>query len=140
MNHGREMLVRPYSPADEARVLGMWQACKLTRPWNNPLKDIARKLENSPGLFFVGVVEDQIVATAMAGYDGHRGWVNYLAVHPAYQRNGLGTQIMKVIEERLLALGCPKINLQIRTGNTDAMRFYEKLGHSTDAAVSMGRD
>jgi len=139
VNDSEIMLVRPYSPVDEARVLDIWQTCRLTRPWNNPLRDITRKLEDSPELFLVGIVEEQIVATAMAGYEGHRGWVNYLAVHPSFQRRGLGSQIMRAIEERLLALGCPKINLQIRTGNTDAVRFYEKLGYKTDAAVSMGK-
>ncbi len=133
------MLIHPYSPADEAAVIRLWQDCNLTRPWNSPQKDIARKLRNSPELFLVGLVDSRVVATAMAGYDGHRGWVNYLAVAPAHQKQGLGRELMRVIEENLLALGCPKINLQIRTDNTAALKFYEKLGYQTDAAVSMGK-
>ena len=133
------MLIRPYVSRDEAEVIKLWRECNLTRPWNNPQKDIERKLKDSPGLFLVGVIENKVVATAMAGYDGHRGWVNYLAVGPNYQRRGLGRALMAAIEERLAAEGCPKINLQIRTDNATALKFYEKLGYKTDPVVSMGK-
>jgi len=133
------MLIRTYSSTDEAQVIELWQECNLTRPWNNPRGDIKRKLTDSPGLFLVGVIENRIVATAMAGYDGHRGWVNYLAVSPIYQRRGLGRALMEAVEERLASAGCPKINLQIRTDNAAALKFYEKLGYKTDPVVSMGK-
>jgi ribosomal protein S18 acetylase RimI-like enzyme len=120
-------------------VIALWERCGLTRPWNDPRKDIARKLRVQPELFLVGVADHQVVATAMAGYEGHRGWVNYLAVDPRVQRSGLGTAIMSVVEERLLELGCPKINVQVRAGNSNAVAFYRKLGYAVDEVVSMGK-
>jgi len=133
------MEVRPFQEADEAQVVDLWQRCGLLRPWNDPHKDIARKLRVQRDLFLVGVIDGAIVAAAMAGYDGHRAWVNYLAVDPSQQRGGLGRQMMDEIEHRLRHLGCPKINLQIRSDNLAATRFYAKLGFTEDAAISMGK-
>ena len=87
----------------------------------------------------VGILDGKIIATAMGGYEGHRGWVNYLAVDPEYQRKGYGRQIMAEIEKRLLALGCPKINLQVRDGNTQALEFYNRIGYKNDNVVSLGK-
>jgi hypothetical protein len=80
------MIVRPYQPDDEAAVVALWARCDLTRPWNDPHKDIRRKLRVRPDLFLVGVLGQEIVATAMVGYDGHRGWINYLGVAPEHRR------------------------------------------------------
>lgn len=133
------MHVRPFDPPDEKAVVALWDRCGLLRPWNNPQKDIARKLLVQPELFLVGLVEGRIVATVMAGYDGHRGWINYFAVEPSSRRQGCGRMLMTAAEDRLLTLGCPKINLQIRHDNLDAIQFYEQLGFSQDAAVSFGK-
>ena len=133
------MLIRPYAPADEEAVVQLWQECQLTRPWNDPRRDIARKLRVNPELFLVGTVDNRVVATIMGGYEGHRGWVNYLAVAPAHRKQGLGQAIMQAIEEKLRAMGCPKINIQIRTDNAAAIAFYAKLGYQPDAAVSLGK-
>ena len=133
------LAVRPFTEADRATVVELWQRCDLTRPWNDPDRDIDRKLARDGELLLVGTVDDTVVATVMAGYDGHRGWVNYLAVDPDRRGEGHGAAIMRAAEERLVALGCPKINLQIRTSNLDAVRFYESLGYSLDDVVSMGR-
>ena len=124
---------------DENAVVALWQKCDLARPWNNPRSDIARKLKVHPELFLVGIFAGKIVATAMGGYEGHRGWVNYLAVDPAYQRKGFGRQIMLEIEKRLLAAGCPKINLQVRAGNTQALEFYNRIGYKEDNVLSLGK-
>jgi ribosomal protein S18 acetylase RimI-like enzyme len=75
----------------------------------------------------------------MAGYDGHRGWINYLAVHPDHRRRGLGRTLMAAAEERLAGLGCPKVNLQVRGANRDAVEFYRRIGYAVDDVVSMGR-
>ena len=75
----------------------------------------------------------------MGGYDGHRGWINYLAVHPDFQGNGYGQEIMNSVETGLREMGCPKINLQIRTGNDKIESFYQKLGFTNDHVVSMGK-
>jgi ribosomal protein S18 acetylase RimI-like enzyme len=81
----------------------------------------------------------KIIATAMGGYEGHRGWVNYLAVDPAFRKKGFGRQLMAEIEKRLLALGCPKINLQVRMDNTSALEFYSQIGYKDDNVVSLGK-
>jgi len=109
------VLIRPYTPEDEATVIALWQQCGLTRPWNDPRKDIARKSKVDPQLFIVGIENGEVVASAMGGYEGHRGWVNYLAVRPDHRGRGFGRELMLYLEEDLKARGCPKINLQIRT-------------------------
>src|SRR5678815_6185401 len=102
------MEIRPFREADEAQVVALWQACGLTRPWNDPHKDIARKLLVQRELFLVVEREGRIVASVMTGYEGHRGWVNYLAVDAAHRRGGLGARLMRHVEDLLLARGCPK--------------------------------
>lgn len=133
------MPIRPYRPSDEAAVIGLWQAAGLTRPWNDPKRDIERKLTVQPELFLV--VEDAgvLVATAMIGYDGHRGWVNYLAVAESHRRRGLGRLLMAEAERALTGRGCPKLNLQVRSSNTEVLAFYARLGYAQDDAVSFGR-
>jgi ribosomal protein S18 acetylase RimI-like enzyme len=133
------MHIRPFDPTDEDAVIRLWERCGLVRPWNDPRKDIRRKLRVRPDLFVVGVLADEIVATVMAGYDGHRGWINYLAVAPEHQGHGLGRAIMAEAERRLRATGCPKINLQIRRTNTGVIAFYEALGYREDDVLSMGK-
>lgn len=131
--------VRSFAEADRAAVIELWRRCDLTRPWNDPDLDIDRKLTRDGDLLLVGTVDGVVVATVMAGDDGHRGWVNYLAVDPDHRGAGHGATMMRAVEERLIALGCPKINLQIRTSNLDAVRFYESIGYAMDDVVSMGR-
>lgn len=133
------MNIRPYQPADEAAVIALWERCELTRPWNDPRKDIQRKLAVQAELFVVGELNGLIVATAMAGFDGHRGWINYLAVSPDRQRQGLGRQLVAHIERALHAMGCPKLNLQIRAGNAQVIAFYQALGYGQDELISMGK-
>jgi ribosomal protein S18 acetylase RimI-like enzyme len=131
--------IRPFEESDRAGLIELWHRCDLTRPWNDPDRDVDRKLARDGELLLVGVVDGSIVATVMAGYDGHRGWVNYLAVDPDHRGSGHGAAVMRAAEARLLALGCPKVNLQIRTSNADAVAFYESIGYSMDDVVSMGR-
>ena len=134
------MQIRPYKhPDDKKELISLWRKCGLVKSWNDPSKDIERKLMVNPELFLIGAIDNKIVATAMGGYEGHRGWVNYLAVDPAFQRRGLGAEIMRVIEEMLLERGCPKINLQIRTSNLQAIRFYQSIGYQPDEVVSLGK-
>lgn len=130
--------LRPYADDDLEPVLALWEACGLTRPWNDPRKDIGRKLTVQPELFIVGTLQERVVATAMGGYDGHRGWVNYLAVEPACQRQGLGEAIMRRLETLLIERGCPKLNLQVRGSNQAALAFYARLGYLQDDVVSLG--
>lgn len=136
---GIKVIIRPYVSEDESVVVELWHKCELTRPWNDPRTDIKRKLELDPELFLVGVIDNKVMATVMGGYDGHRGWVYYLAVDPNYQRNGYGQQMMEAIEDKLLAVGCPKINLMIRAENANVMKFYQSIGYNTEELVNMGK-
>ena len=133
------MRIRSFESADEDAVVELWQRCELTRPWNDPRRDIARKREVQPELFLVGELDGRLVATAMAGYEGHRGWVSYLAVDPAYQRRGLARALLDRVESCLLERGCPKLNVQIRASNAGVVAFYRELGYVEDAVVSMGK-
>ena len=133
------LLVEQFSETDEQQVIALWERCGLLRPWNDPHRDIARKLLVQRELFLVGKIDGRIVGTVMAGYEGHRGWVNYLAVDPDYRRRGFGHTLMKEAERRLLEMGCPKVNLQIRAENEDAVSFYERIGFTRDEVLSMGK-
>jgi len=133
------MEIRPFQSRDEAAVVALWTECGLVRPWNDPHKDIARKMKVRPDLFLVGLVDGRIVAAVIAGYEGHRGWLNYLAVEPALQRKGLAREIVVAAEALLRAAGCPKINLQVRTANAGVIAFYERIGYQRDDVVSMGK-
>ncbi len=133
------MKLRPYADADESAVVELWRRCELTRPWNDPHKDIQRKLTTQAELFLVGELAGTVVATVMAGYDGHRGWVNYLAVAPEHRTRGYGRLLMRHVEELLAARGCPKLNLQVRTGNTAVLEFYRRIGYSADDVASLGK-
>ena len=133
------MHIRPYQPADEEAVIALWQQCDLVRPWNDPHKDIQRKLAVRPDLFLVGELNGRVVACVMAGYEGHRGWLNYLAVAPQHQRQGLARAIVTEAERLLKAAGCPKINLQVRTSNAGVIEFYRRLGYTVDEVVSLGK-
>ena len=133
------MNIRPFRKSDEAAVVALWERCRLTRPWNDPRKDIARKLEVQPELFLVGELDGAVMASVMAGYEGHRGWVNYLAVAAEHQGKGFGRALMQKVEALLLARGCPKVNIQVRSANGSAKLFYERLGYTQDEAVSLGK-
>jgi ribosomal protein S18 acetylase RimI-like enzyme len=133
------MKIRPFSKEDEINVIRLWEQCDLTRPWNNPGKDIARKLAVRPDLFLVGVISGEIVGSVMAGYEGHRGWINYLAVAPKCRRQGLGRALMAEAERLLSLTGCPKINLQVRAANQGVIAFYHSLGYAIDEVVSLGK-
>jgi ribosomal protein S18 acetylase RimI-like enzyme len=133
------MHIRAFQANDEAAVVALWRACDLTRPWNDPHRDIARKLRAQPELFLVGQWQGQIIASAMFGYEGHRGWLNYLAVLPEHQRKGHAKALMAHGEALLLAVGCPKINLQVRASNAQVLAFYQSLGYRDDEVVSMGK-
>ena len=136
---GGDALVRPFRIDDTEPVVALWERCGLVRPWNDPRKDIERKLRVQPELFLVAEGGGAVIGSAMAGYDGHRGWVYYLAVEPTLRRGGIGRALMADVEVRLLALGCPKINLLIRSGNEEALAFYGRLGFTLDASASLGK-
>ena len=128
-----------YREADADSVIDLWLKCDLVVPWNNPQKDIERKLGVDRDLFLVGILQGKLIATVMGGYEGHRGWINYLAVDPEHRNNGYGRFIMQEVEKRIQAKGCPKINLQVRTNNEAVIKFYKSLGYADDNVIGLGK-
>ena len=139
MSESKLAEIRVYKPSDEASLIALWEDGGLVVPWNVPADDIRRKLDFQPELFIVAAAAGKIVGSVMAGYDGHRGWINYLAVDKTLQRGGLGRRLMEFAEEKLRAIGCPKINLQVRSSNLDVIAFYESIGFRMDEVVSLGK-
>jgi len=133
------MQIRPFRDPDEAAVIALWETAGLTRSWNDPRKDIARKRSVQRQWFLVGTQDDAVMASIMIGYDGHRGWINYLAVAPTHRKKGHARALMREAERLLSAAGCPKINLQVRTGNAQVIAFYKAIGYAQDDVVSLGR-
>ena len=115
---------RKFKKSDTEEVIKLWKKCKLIVPWNDPCKDINRKLSIKDNLFIIGEMNKHIIASAMAGYDGHRGYIYYLAVIPEYQKKGIGSSLVSIVEKKLLQLGCPKINLFVRNTNIRVKAFY----------------
>lgn len=122
-----------------APVIALWEKCGLVRPWNDPDKDIDRKLTDRNGAFFLLLQADKLIGSVMVSYDGHRGSIYYLSIDPDLQAGGLGKQLMAHCEAYLTDLGCPKINLFVRRGNEQVMGFYESLGYAEEMAVPMGK-
>ncbi len=133
------MIIRKFKRNDEKYIIELWDLCNLIVPSNNPIQDIKRKMTVNPHLFLVGEIDGRIISSVMGGYDGHRGWINYLAVHPEYRRNGHGKKLMINIEALLKKNGCPKINLQIRANNNDVIKFYQGIGFIDDKVISLGK-
>lgn len=132
------MEVRPFTVADAPAVVALWDAAGLIHPANDAHRDVARKVADSPWGFLVATDDDAVIGSVMVGYDGHRGWINYLACHPDHRRRGVATMLMDEARRLLLERGCPKINLQVRAGNESAVRFYERLGYTDDDVISLG--
>jgi len=133
------MKIRPYQSTDESAVIDLWMRCGLVAPQNNPRTDIQRMVAVAPDWFLVGTLDADVIASVMVAYDGHRGWVHYLAVDPRCQKAGYGRQIMDQAEGLLRGVGCPKINLQVRTTNQQVIEFYQRIGFSLDDVLSMGK-
>jgi ribosomal protein S18 acetylase RimI-like enzyme len=138
--------IREFAPADTEQVVELWQLCDLTRPWNDPRKDIARCLETETSFLLIAEARAEagaeaatgdaaIVGTVMGGYEGHRGWLFYLASHPEHQGAGAGRALVAEAERRLEAMGCPKVMLMVRGSNTGVLGFYDKLGYEVEEGL-----
>ena len=137
---GAEAEIRSYGSDDEQEVIALWQEVFPDEPsWNRPEDVILRKLSVQADLFYVANLDNRVVGTIIAGYDGVRGWIHKLAVHPAYRRKGLASELLRQAETGLRALGCPKLNLQVRASNVDAVQFYKSLGYHVEARASLGK-
>jgi ribosomal protein S18 acetylase RimI-like enzyme len=124
---------------DVEQVVELWQACGLTRPWNDPYVDIAEARAGASSTVLVARADGRVVASAMAGYDGHRGWLYYVAVAPELQSTGLGRAAVIAAEAWLVARGARKIQLMVRTANKDVLGFYERLGYADQECTVLGR-
>ena len=133
------VIFRDFSSADTAGVVALWQECGLTRPWNDPVKDIRRKQTDKNGAFWVVCRRDEVIASVMIGYDGHRGTINYLAIAPAFQRGGLGAELMRRAEAFLIEIGCPKVSFCVRKDNLSVLAFYDRLGYAADDVHFLGK-
>jgi ribosomal protein S18 acetylase RimI-like enzyme len=132
--------IRPIRDQDLPKVVELWKTVfPDDPPWNDPRIMAERKMELEPELFLVGELEGRLVAAVMAGYDGVRGWIYHLAVAPDLRRRGLGRKMVETAEDMLVALRCPKVNLQIRSSNEDVVRFYRAMGYDLEDRVSMGK-
>jgi ribosomal protein S18 acetylase RimI-like enzyme len=135
-----DISIRPYKADDEAAVVELWETCfPDDPPWNEPRDVIRRKMTVQPELLLVALVDDQVVGTVLAGFDGFRGWVNKVATHPSLQRKGIASRLMRAAESALADMGCPKLNLQVRAGNVAVVEFYENAGYTIEDRVSMGK-
>ena len=138
-NSIKQLIIRSFQVSDEPDVIDLWHHCNLVVPQNDPKKDIEMKLQVQPELFFVGVISTRIVSSIMSGYDGHRGWIYYLAVDPDFQQNGIGRRMVEKVEMKLRKLGCSKINLQVRNSNNSVIAFYKHIGFGDDDVIGMGK-
>ncbi len=131
--------IRPFTPSDIGAIIELWKICGLVVPQNDPWRDIERKMSVDPDLLLIAVSGAVVVGTVMAGYEGHRGWINYAAVHPDQRRCGIGKQLMHAAEKALADRNCPKINLQVRSHNQDVIAFYRSMGYGEDDVISLGK-
>lgn len=132
--------IRPYESKDHAQVVALWSdVFRDDPPWNEPASMIRRKLSVQPELFLVAVVDDQVVGTVMAGFDGVRGWIHHLAVRGSHRRRGIASALMGAAEKGLEIAGCPKVNLQVRATNRQVIAFYRSLGYELEERASLGK-
>jgi ribosomal protein S18 acetylase RimI-like enzyme len=138
--NGENIDIRTYQESDYEAVLALWKTVfPHDPPWNEPAELIARKRSVQPELFWIAQDGKEIVGTVLAGYDGVRGWIYHLAVDPSKRRKGTARLLMQTAEDALEALGCPKINLQVRMNNTDVVHFYQTIGYAVEERVQMGK-
>jgi len=128
-----------YSSEYQDEVVDLWRKCNLVVPQNDPVEDIQRKLAFQPDLFFIALLDGKVVGSIMVGYEGHRGWLNYLAVLPEHQKRGYGRKLVERAVDELKRLGCLKVNLQVRRSNVSAVEFYKHLGFKDDDVVGLGK-
>jgi ribosomal protein S18 acetylase RimI-like enzyme len=134
------LVIRPYEESDERSVAALWrEVFPDSSQWNIPENDIRAKLEVQRDLFLVALIDGEIVGTAMGGFDGHRGWVYYVAVSPRHRRHRIGSRLMEAVERGLARVGCWKLNLQVRAGNEEVISFYKHLGYAVEERVSMAK-
>jgi ribosomal protein S18 acetylase RimI-like enzyme len=127
-----------YESRYQSTVINLWEKCNLIVPQNDPVGDIQKKLDFQPELFFIALLKGKVIGSVMVGYDGHRGWLNYLAVLPECQKRGYGRQLVDKAITELRKLGCLKVNLRVRASNASVIGFYKHLGFKEENRASLG--
>jgi ribosomal protein S18 acetylase RimI-like enzyme len=127
-----------YNQDYQKALVELWKKCNLIVSQNDPVEDIQKKLEFQPDMFLIALLDGKLIGSVMVGYEGHRGWLNYLAVLPDCQNRGYGRKLVEKAIVELEKLGCLKLNVQIRERNISAVRFYERLGFRDDRVFSFG--
>ncbi|MEO9470402.1 GNAT family acetyltransferase [Parasphingorhabdus sp.] len=133
------MEISTASESDVDNVIALWKACDLTRPWNDPKADYQLALATETSDILLARREGALIASIMVGFDGHRGWVYYLAVAPKHRRDGLGRIMMGAAEDWLKHRNAPKVQLMVREDNAQAIGFYKALGYETQPVVTIGK-
>lgn len=133
------MRIKPALRADRDVTIALWRAAGLTRPWNDPAADFDLALANSTSTVLLAFDVAALVGSVMVGFDGHRGWVYYLATDPAQLRRGIGRKLMDAAQEWLIRQGCSRLRLMVRTENLTARGFYEALGYEAQDVVTLGK-
>ena len=132
--------IRAYAATDREDLIDLWKEVFADDPpWNEPSEMIKRKLTVQPELLLVATIGSKLVGAVMGGFDGVRGWIHHLAVHPDCRRQGIARRLMQAAESGLGELGCPKVNLQVRASNTTVISFYEALGYDMEERASLGK-
>ncbi len=134
-----EITTYTYKPEFQDAVIDLWRKCNLITPQNDPVEDIKKKTDFQPTWFLIGLLGGKVIGSIMVGYEGHRGWINYLAVMPGYQKQGYGRELVERAIEELTRLGCQKVNLQVRETNLSVIDFYKHLGFKEDHVTSLGK-
>ena len=132
-------MIAPATAADEGATVALWHAAGLTRPWNDPAADFRMALANATSAVLLALDGDALVGSVMVGFDGHRGWVYYLAADPARRGRGIARALMKAAEQWLIERDCPKIQLMVRGDNLTAKRFYAAIGYDVQDVVTLGK-
>jgi ribosomal protein S18 acetylase RimI-like enzyme len=137
---GAAMQIAPYETSHEQAVISLWrEVFGHSAPHNDPAFVIRQKLKVQPELFLIALEDNEVVGTVMGGYDGHRGWVYSLAVASGHRGKGIGTLLVRQVEEGLRSQGCAKVNLQILAGNSAVAAFYKRLGYAVEERIAMGK-
>ena len=133
------MIIRPAASEMRSEVIALWHAAGLTRPWNDPRADFDLAMDSAGSTILTAHLDANIVGSVMAGFDGHRGWVYYLATEPNMLRKGIGRMLMSAAEDFLRSRGCPRIRLMVRGDNLEARSFYRSIGYVDQDVITMGR-
>ena len=131
------MNIRTAKLQDTPAIVALWKETNLLVPWNNPEEDIKRAFSTPTSTILVAEIENKLIGTILAGYDGHRGWIYYLAVKPEYQKHGYGRRLVEAAEDWLKSQGAPKIHLLIRKDNSQVQSFYHSIGYETSDVLMM---